>query len=146
MTAWTAAHQASLSIANAWSLLKPMSVESVMSSNHLILYHPFLLLPSIFPSIRVFSNEAVLYHLAKVLMGRAMFGKSLTQFSTDGRGCVPSLLFDLRPNSGGGNEDNGNLLQKDLCTHCFIQCPLTLQQGTLNSHCCQRLLDTHRQV
>ena len=106
MTAWTAAHQASLSIANAWSLLKPMSVESVMSSNHLILYHPFLLLPSIFPSIRVFSNESVLYHLAKVLMGRAMFGKSLTQFSTDGRGCVPSVLLDLRPNYGAGNEDS----------------------------------------
>ena len=61
VTAWTAAHQASLSIANAWSLLKPMSVESVMSSNHLILYHPFLLLPSIFPSIRVFSNESALH-------------------------------------------------------------------------------------
>ena len=50
-TPWIAARQASLSIANAWSLLKPMSVESVMSSNHLILYHPFLLLPSIFPRI-----------------------------------------------------------------------------------------------
>ena len=54
-------HQASLSITNFWSLLKLMSIESVMPSNHLILCHPFLLLPSIFPSIRVFSNESVLH-------------------------------------------------------------------------------------
>ena len=59
-TPWTAAHQASLSIANSRSLLKFMSIESVMPSNHLILCHPFLLLPSIFPSIRVFSNESIL--------------------------------------------------------------------------------------
>ena len=59
-TPWTAAHQASLSITNSRSLLKFMSIESVMPSNHLILYHPLLLLPSIFPSIRVFSNESVL--------------------------------------------------------------------------------------
>ena len=59
-TAWTAARQASLSIINSRSLLKLMSIESVIPSNHLILYHPFLLLPSIFPSIRVFSNESVL--------------------------------------------------------------------------------------
>ena len=54
-TPWTAAHQASLSITNFWSLLKLMSIESVMSSNHLIFCRPSLLLPSIFPSIRVFS-------------------------------------------------------------------------------------------
>ena len=59
-TPWTAAHQASLSITNSWSLLKLMSIESVMPSNHLILYCPFLLPLSIFPSIRVFSNESVL--------------------------------------------------------------------------------------
>ena len=59
-TPWTAACQASLSITNSWSLLKVMSIESVMPSNHLILCHPLLLLPSVFPSIRVFSNEAVL--------------------------------------------------------------------------------------
>ena len=56
----TAAHQASLSITNCWSLLKLMSIESVKLSNHLILCHPLLLLPSIFPSIRVFSNKSVL--------------------------------------------------------------------------------------
>ena len=61
VTPWTTACQASLSITNCcWSLPKPMSIESVMSSNHLILCHPLLLLPSIFPSIRVFSNESVL--------------------------------------------------------------------------------------
>ena len=59
-TPWTAAHQASLSITNSWSLLKLMSIESVMPSNHLILCHSLLLPPSIFPSIRVFSNESVL--------------------------------------------------------------------------------------
>ena len=60
VTPWTAACQASLSITNSWSLLRLMSIESVMSSNHLILCCPLLLLPSIFPSIRVFSNESVL--------------------------------------------------------------------------------------
>ena len=59
-TPWTAAHQASLSITNFWSLLKLMSIESVMPSNHFILCRPLLLLPSVFPSIRVFSNESVL--------------------------------------------------------------------------------------
>ena len=54
---WTAAHQSSLSFTISQSLLKLMSIESVMPSNHLILYHPFPLLPSIFPSIRVFSKE-----------------------------------------------------------------------------------------
>ena len=61
VTPWTAAHQASLSITNSRSLLKLTSIESVMPSNHLILCHPFLLSPSIFPSIRVFSNESVLH-------------------------------------------------------------------------------------
>ena len=60
VTPWTAAHQASLSITNSWSLLKLMSIELVMPSNLLILCHPFLLLLPIFPSIRVFSNESVL--------------------------------------------------------------------------------------
>ena len=59
-TAWTAAHQASLSIANSWSLLKLISIESMMPSNHLILCPPLPLLPSVFLNIRVFSNESVL--------------------------------------------------------------------------------------
>ena len=59
-TPWTTAHQTSLSITNSQSLLKLMSIELVMLSNHLILCHPLLLPPSIFPSIRVFSNKSVL--------------------------------------------------------------------------------------
>ena len=59
-TPWTAVHQASLSITNSWSLLKLMSIESVMPSSHLILCHPLLLPPSIFPTIRIFSNKSVL--------------------------------------------------------------------------------------
>ena len=58
---WTTARQASLSITNSWSLLKLMSIELMMPSNHLILYCPLLLPPSMFPSIRVFSNEPVLH-------------------------------------------------------------------------------------
>ena len=59
-TPWMAAHQASLSITNSWNLFKLMFIESVMPSNHLILCHPLLLLPSIFSSVRVFSNESAL--------------------------------------------------------------------------------------
>ena len=60
-TLWIAAHQASLSTTNSWSPPKLMSIESVMSSNHLILCRPLLLLPSIFPSSSVFSNESALH-------------------------------------------------------------------------------------
>ena len=59
-TPWTAACQASVSITNSRSLLKPISIESVMPSNHLILCHPLLLPPPIFPSIKVFSNESII--------------------------------------------------------------------------------------
>ena len=61
LTPWTAAHQASLYITNSWSLLKSTSTELVMPSNSLILCHPLLLLPSIFPSMRVFSSESALH-------------------------------------------------------------------------------------
>ena len=61
VTPWTAAHQVSLSITNSWSFLKLMSIVSVMPSKHLILCRPFLLPSSIFPSIRVFSSESVLW-------------------------------------------------------------------------------------
>ena len=67
VTSWNAAHQASLSIINSWSLLKLMSIKSVMPSSHIILCHPILLLPSIFPSIRVFSNDSDLHIRSKVL-------------------------------------------------------------------------------
>ena len=68
-----------------------------------------------------------------VMMSRAMISKSLIQFSVDLQDCVPSFLLDLRPNYGGSNEDNGNLLQKGLCTHCHTQCPRP----------CSRPLTTH---
>ena len=61
VTPWTAACQASLSVTNSWSLLKLMSIKLVMPSNHLILCCPLLLPPSVFPSIRIFSNESVLH-------------------------------------------------------------------------------------
>ena len=61
VTTWTTAHQASLSITNSQSVLKLMSIESVMASNHLILCHPVLFLPSILPSIWVFSSESVFH-------------------------------------------------------------------------------------
>ena len=60
-TPWIAAHQTSLSITNSWSLPKLMSIESAMPFNHLVICHPLLLLPSIFPSIGVFSNELALH-------------------------------------------------------------------------------------
>ena len=60
-TSWTTASQASLTINNSWNLLKLISIESMMPSNHLILYRPLLLLPSIFPSIRIFSSELALH-------------------------------------------------------------------------------------
>ena len=66
-----------------------------------------------------------------------MLSKSLIQFSVDGWGCVSSLLFDLRPNYGVGNEDNGHFLQK---------VPLTLKQATADPCLRWRLLDTHGQV
>ena len=71
-----------------------------------------------------------------VLMGGAMLSRSLIQFSVDGRGCVPSLLCDLRPNYGGGNEDNGDLLQKvPCCTQCPQPCsrPLLTHTSTRDS-------------
>ena len=57
-----------------------------------------------------------------------MLSKSLIQFSVEGQGCVPSLLFDLRPNYGGGNEGNGDLLQKVPCRHCYTLCPQPCSQ------------------
>ena len=64
----------------------------------------------------------------------------------DGWGCVPSLLFYLRQNYGGGNERNGDLLQKVLCIHCRTQCPQPWQQATVDPHLHWRLLDTHGKV
>ena len=77
-TPWTAAYQASLSITNSWSFPKLMSIESVMPSNHLFLCHSLLLLPSIFPSIRVFSNELALC-IRWTNVGASAFRKDLLE-------------------------------------------------------------------
>ena len=88
VTPWTAAHLASLSITNSWSLLKLMSIELVMPSNHLIPFscHPLLLLSSIFPIIRVFSNESFTWNNCKNVLkagfGWFIFDKRKTEFST----------------------------------------------------------------
>ena len=58
-----------------------------------------------------------------VLMGGVMFSTTLIQYSVDGWAYVPSLFLDLRPNYGGGKEDNGDLLQKVPCIYCYTQCP-----------------------
>ena len=80
-------------------------------------------------------------------MGRAMFSNSLIQSSVDGQGCVPSLLIDLRPNYGGGNEDNGDLPQKVPGMHCCMHSvPLMLQQATFDPCLCRRFLDTSGHV
>ena len=93
MTPWAAIHQASLSITNSWSLLKLMSIESVMPANHLILCHPFLVLPSIFPSIRVFSNKSDL-RIRWPKYWRFIFSISL---SNEYSGCISFTIdwFDL---------------------------------------------------
>ena len=69
------------------------------------------------------------------LMGRDILNKSLIQFSVDGWGYISSLLFDLRPNYGGGNEGKGNLLQKVPCTHCYTQCPQPCSRPLLTHAC-----------
>ena len=83
--------------------------------------------------------------LGLLLMGRSVLSKSLTQFSVDGQGYVPSLLFDLRPNYSGGNEDNVDLLQKVPCTHCSLGAP-SPAAGHQQPAPPLRLLDTHGQV
>ena len=80
-----------------------------------------------------------------VLMGGAMLSKTLIQFSTDERGCIPSLLFDLRPNYGGGNEDKATSFKRSHDARQHSE-SLTLQQATANPCLYQRLLDTHGQV
>ena len=77
VTPWTSAHQASLSFTISWSLLKFISIESMMLSNYLILCYPFLLLPSVFPSVRVFSNESHLVPLSMEFSRRGYWSGGL---------------------------------------------------------------------
>ena len=103
-TPWTTAHQASLPITNSGSLLKLMCTESVMPSNHLILCCPLLLPPSIFPSIRVFSNESILHQVAKVLEFQLqhqsfqwIFRTDLLQDGLVGSPCSPRASQESSP-------------------------------------------------
>ena len=94
-TPWTAACQASLSITNSWSLLKLMSTESVMPSNHLILCHPLFLLPSIFPNNRVFSSESLFrfrYQIIGVSASASVLPMTVQDWFLLGLTCWISLL------------------------------------------------------
>ena len=107
VTPWMAAHQASLSFTIPQSLLKFMSIKSVMLSNHLILCHPLLLLPSTFPSIRVFSNELALrirwpkyWSLSSVQFSHSVVSDSLQPHeSQHTRPLCPSPTPGVHPNS-----------------------------------------------
>ena len=111
-TPWTAARQASLSISNSWSLLKLMSIESVMPSNHLILCCPLLLLPSIFPSIRVFSHGQVAKVLELQLQRHSFQWIFKTDFLSDalvGSPCVPRDSQESSPTPQFKNIDSSAL-------------------------------------
>ena len=96
-TLWTAVRQASLSITNSRSLLKLMSIESVMPSNHLILCYPLLLLPSVFPSIRIFSNESV-PHISDQSIGSSASASVLPMNIQDWFSLGLTALISLRSN------------------------------------------------
>ena len=105
-TPWTAACQASLSITNSWSLPRLMSIESVMPSNHFILWCRLILLPSIFPSIRVFSNESVLHIRWPKYCS---FSFNTIQFNT-----IRNLIIPLWCESAGSTSHGGELLSSNL--------------------------------
>ena len=119
-TPWTAAHQASLSVTNSQSLLELMCIELVMPSNHLILCHPLLLLSSIFPSIRVFSNESVLH------IRWPKYWSSSISPSNEYSGLVPFRIdwFDLLAVQG---------TLKSLLQHPRLPCPSPTPRACLNS-------------
>ena len=98
VTPWTAAHQASLSFSISWSFLKLMSIESVIPSNHLNFLHPLLLLPSIFPSIRVFSNESALcirWHMQAQMLSVVSLTSLLPHQFSYGGGSPPESLENI---------------------------------------------------
>ena len=118
---WTVAYQASLSSAISWSLLKPMSIESVMLSNHLILCHPLLPVPPIFPSIRVFSSESALCSGGQS-MG-ASVGASIFIPCNEYSGLISFRVdwFDLLAVQG---------TLKTLLQHCNSKASILLKDGT----------------
>ena len=104
VTPWTAAHQASLSFTISQSLLRFMSFESVMPSNYLILCHPFLLLPSIFPSIRVFSKESVLGQSIGASVSASVLPMSIQDWFPLGLNDLISLVKTLIALRTGGSK------------------------------------------
>ena len=132
VTPWTAAGQASLSITNSWSLLKLMSIESLMPSNHLILCCPLLLLPSIFPSIRVFSNESV--HIRWPNIGVSASGSVLPMNIQDwfllGWTCWISLL-----SKGLSRVFSNTTVQKHhFFSACEVKCNHSVMSDSLQPH------------
>ena len=119
-TSWNAERQASLSIARSLSLLKLMCIESVMPSNHLVLYYPLLLLPSIFPSIRVFSNESVLC----IRWPKYWSFSSSVSPSNEYSGLISFRMdwLDLLPVQGTLKSSTNNIVQK----HQFFGALLSL--------------------
>ena len=131
VTPWTAAHQASLSFATSCSLLKLMSIESVMPSNHLLLCHPPLLLPSIFPSIRVFSSE-----LAVASGGKGIGDSASTSvLPMNIQGCFPL-----------GWTGWISLLSKGLCINSFFCLFPAFSLGLTQNPSCSHLLLSFSQV
>jgi len=125
VTPWTVARQSSLSITNSRSLLKLMSIVLVMPSNHLILYRPLLLLPSLFPSIRVFSNELVLHIRWPKLWSFSFSISPSNEYS--GRISFSINWFDLLAVQGTLKSLSNTTVQK----HQFFSTQLSLW---LNSH------------
>ena len=125
VTLWTAAHQASLTFTISWSLLKLMSIELVMPSNHLTLCHPCLLLPSIFPSIRVFSNESAL-HIKWPNYWSFSFSISP---SNEYSGLIPIDWFDLLAVQG---------TLKNLCQHHSWKASILWCSAFFMVHCFKR--------
>ena len=126
MTPWTAARQASPSITNSWSLIKLMSIKSVMPSNHLLLRHP-LFLPSIFPIIRVFSNESVLHSHQVVKILEHQFWYPSNEYS----GLISFRIdwFDLLAIQGTLK----SLLQQHSSKASTLQCSAFFNSPTLTS-------------
>ena len=122
VTSWPAAHQASLSITNSRNLLKLMAIELVMPSNHLILHHPLLLLPSIFLSIRVFSNESALH----IRWPNYWSFSFIISPSNEHSGLISSRTdwFDLLAVQG---------TLKSLFQHCILKAPVLWHSAFLSS-------------
>ena len=136
VTPWTATRQVSLSFTTSWSLLKLMSTESVMSSNHLILCHPLLLLPSIFPSIKVFSNDSTLHIRWPCLESSLVLLEMYMRQELNGLGAVQLDFVPCGQVSQDKEEEELSPAQKWDSTFLILKVQRTfprihLQQGSL---------------